>query len=245
MLRYSFPGCGGDCVVLRMLLGLGCMALSLSACAGPNVGKDVPRGSRAYEVMPAAQPDVAQAEYRIGPLDTIDITVFQEPDLSTKGVQVDASGNIAIPLVGKVQASGKTASELAQAIEARLGEKYLQNPQVTVIVSGSVSQKVVVEGEVTEPGVYPIHGATTLLEALSLAKGETRVAALKEVLIFRTTNGQRMGAVFDVNKIRRGDAEDPQILGNDLVVVGYSNVRGVWRDILQTSPLIAVFRPVL
>lgn len=233
----------GDVRVIKIVCGFGCAALLLSACAGPNAGKDLPRGASAYGVVPATQPDAAQAEYRIGPLDTIDITVFQEPDLSTKGIQVDASGNVAVPLAGKLQAAGSTASELATAIEAKLGERYLQHPQVTVTVSGSVSQKVIVEGEVTEPGVYPIHGSTTLLEALSLAKGETRVSSLKEVLVFRTVNGQRTGAVFDVSRIRRGTAQDPQILGNDVVVVGYSNVRGLWRDFLQTTPLIAVLRP--
>lgn len=227
----------------RGLVEAGLWALALAGCAGPNAGRTLPRGAAAYRAMPAGQPGLAQADYRIGPLDTLDITVFQEPDLSAKAVPVDAAGRITVPLAGSIAAAGCTAAELGQAIERKLGARFLQHPQVTVTVATAVSQKVVVEGEVAEPGTYALHGPTGLLEALSLAKGETRVAALKEVLVFRVVNGQRTGAVFDVNRIRRGDAPDPAILGNDLVVVGYSNVRGWWRDFLQTSPLIAAFRP--
>lgn len=220
------------------------IAFCLAGCGGPNVGAGLPHGAAAYGVIPAASPGAATADYRIGPLDSIGITVFQEPELSAQKVQVDASGNVAVPLVGSVAAAGKTASQLADELERRFGEKYLVNPQVTVVVSSSVSQKVVVQGEVTEPGVYEIKGPTTLLEALSMAKGETRVAALKEVAVFRTVNGQRMGAVFDIEQIRRGDSEDPAIVGNDVVVVGFSNSKSVWRDILSAAPLLNVFRPL-
>jgi polysaccharide export outer membrane protein len=225
-------------------IGLALLPAFLASCAGPNAGADLPRGASAYSTFPAASQNTAPQNYRIGPLDTIDISVYQEPDLSTKGVQVDASGNISVPLVGTVAATGKTAPELAQLLNQLYGKDYLEHPQVTVVVVGSASQKVVVQGQVTEPGVYDIKGPTTLLEAISLAKGETRVAALKEVVVFRTVGGRRMGAVFNVDSIRRGEAEDPQLLGNDLVVVGYSNSRGLWRDVLATAPLLNVFRPL-
>jgi polysaccharide export outer membrane protein len=217
---------------------------SLAACAGSNASPSLPRGEAAYQVIPSSQPDRTAQDYKIGPLDSVDITVFQEPDLSAKNLAVDASGNIAMPLVGAVSASGKTASELSAELERRLAQKYLVDPQVTVTVSGSVSQKVIVQGQVTQPGVYEIKGPTTLLEAVSMAKGETRIAALKEVVVFRTVNGQRMGAVFDVESIRRGDAKDPEVLGNDVVVVGYSNSKSLWRDVLSTTPLLTVFRPL-
>lgn len=217
--------------------------VSLTGCAGTNAARDLPRGQGAYAAIPARDNGERVEDYRIGPLDTIDLTVFQEPDLSARAVPVDASGAIAVALIGRVEAAGRTATELSADIERRLGERYLVRPQVTVTVTGSVSQKVIVQGEVTEPGVYQIRGTTTLLEALSLAKGETRVAALKEVVVFRTTAGQRTGAVFDVARIRRGEAADPAILGNDTVVVGYSNSRGLWRDALTAAPILAIFRP--
>ncbi|WP_324808314.1 polysaccharide biosynthesis/export family protein [Sphingomonas sp. LY29] len=228
----------------RSRLCLLLLVFSLSACAGKNVGPGLARGDAAYQSIVAAPVDQSVRDYRIGPLDTIDVAVFQEPELTLKAVQIDAAGNLAFPLIGTVPASGRTAAELSEEIARRLGERYLVDPQVTVVVAGSVSQKVVVQGQVTEPGVYEIKGPTTLLEALSMAKGETRTAALKEVVVFRIVNGQRMGGVFDVASIRRGEAGDPALLGNDVVVVGYSNTKGLWRDVLAAAPLLNVFRPL-
>lgn len=218
-----------------------CIALAaLTACAtAPNL----PAGPSAYAVIPAPDSDQA-ADYRIGAQDQISITVFQEPELSLQDVRVDASGNILLPLIGAVRAAARTSAELSQEIAERLDARFLVDPQVSVIVSSSVSQKVTVEGSVTEPGVYEVRGQTTLLEALAMAKGPSRVAALDEVAVFRTIDGERMGAMFDVEAIRRGDAADPEILGNDTVVVGLSNVKAIWRDALAAIPALAIFRPL-
>ncbi|HJQ15600.1 MAG TPA: polysaccharide biosynthesis/export family protein [Allosphingosinicella sp.] len=230
--------------MLKRLLSLFAL-MTVAACATSGANRsNLPHGSAAYQVIPPAAPGEMSADYKIGPLDSIDVNVYQEPDLSVKKVQVDASGNVALPLVGTVAASGKTASELSKELATRFEAKYLNNPQVTVVVASSVSQKVVVQGEVTEPGVYEIKGPTTLLEAISLAKGETRVAALKDVAVFRNVNGQRMGAVFDINSIRAGQAKDPELVGNDVVVVGFSAGKSMWRDVLSATPLLNIFRPL-
>lgn len=219
---------------------------ALAGCASASPPSNLPSGAEAYSVIPAAHADAhAAADYRIGALDTIDVTVFEEPDLSVKATQVDASGNIALPLVGTVAAQGKTAADLSKELEDLFGAKYLRNPQVTVTVAASVSQKVSVQGEVTQPGIYPLTGPTTLLDVISMAKGETEVAKLQEVVVFRSVNGQRMGAVFNVASIRRGEAADPVIEGNDLVVVGYSAARRFWRDVVSTAPIFSVFRPII
>lgn len=222
---------------------LAVLAHSGAASAATNLAS----GASAYSVISAtsATANTNVGDYRIGALDTVDVSVYQEPDLSAKALQVDASGQIALPLVGTVQASGKTAAELSKELERVLGGKYLRNPQVTVTVAASVSQKVSVQGEVREPGVYPLSGPTTLLGVISMAKGETEVAKLQEVVVFRNVNGQRMGAVFNVASIRRGEAADPVIEGNDLVVVGYSAARRFWRDVVSTAPIFSVFRPII
>ena len=228
----------------RLFLSL--VLATLTACGGgQQLGANLPSGAAAYAIIPAASGSASLADYKIGPLDSVDIAVFQEPELSSKGVQVDAAGRVALPLVGTVDAAGKTASELSRELERKFGEKYLNNPQVTVTVAGSVSQKVAVQGEVTQPGVYELKGPTTLLEVLSLAKGETDVASLREVVVFRTIGGKRMGAVFDVSTIRRGVANDPQVQGNDLVIVGASAARQFWRNVMTTTPLFNVFRPLV
>jgi polysaccharide export outer membrane protein len=224
----------------RVAVVLLAISTALAGCSHPS---QLPSGVAAYGVIPAPSTEQAVQDYHIGPLDKINITVFGEEDLSLDDVQVDAAGNILLPLVGKVQAGGKTANELSVEVANRLSEQYLKNPQVSVIVSSSVSQKVIVEGSVNEAGVFEIRGQTTLLEALAMAKGVSRVADLKQVVVFRDIKGQREGALFDVSAITKGEANDPAILGNDVVVVGVSHVKAAWRDFLTTAPLIAVFRP--
>lgn len=228
---------------MKMLGLLMLPAMILGACAGSTVGSSLPRGAMAYNVIPLAQTNRLPEDYRIGPLDALDITVLQEPELSSKMIPVDAFGNVNLPLVGDIRAGGKTAAELSKEIATRYGEKYLKNPQVSVVVSKPVAQKVVVQGAVTEPGVYQIDGPTTLLGALSLAKGETDVAAMNDVAVFRTVNGQRMGAVFDVASIRNGQADDPEIRSNDLIIVGTSGTKSMWRDIISSMPILNIFRP--
>ena len=224
------------------LAALGAIGSAATAAApGSSTRDPIANGPSAR--FPVAATGQAPQDYRIGPLDKISITVFQEPDLSVKDVQVEASGQILLPLIGTVQASGKTSSELSREITARLGERYLQSPQVSVLVSASVSQRVTVEGSVREPGIYEIQGQTTLLQALAMARGPSQVAQAKDVVIFRVIDGKRMGARFNVADIRTGKADDPQIVGNDVVVVGLSRIKAVWRDVLTAAPLAAIFRP--
>lgn len=187
-------------------------------------------------------PAAVQADYVIGPLDKLAITVFQVPDLTLPSVQVDASGRINLPLIGAVQAGGKTAPQLSTEIAARLKENYLQSPQVSVLVAEATSQKITVEGAVIQPGVYDISGPTTLLQAVAMARGPDRVADLRRVAIFRTIDGKRAAAVFDLNAIRRGQAPDPAVAGNDVVVVQGSGAKSVWQDVIRAAPIIGVFR---
>jgi polysaccharide export outer membrane protein len=223
-------------------LSLGLLAC-LSACASDTINSNIPRGVSAYQIIPASATSVAPEEYHIGPLDALDITVLQEPELSTKAAPVDAFGNVNLALIGDVKAGGKTANELAREIAERYRQRYLRNPQVSVVVAKPVAQKIAVQGEVVQPGVYPIEGPTTLLGALSLAKGETRTAALNDVVVFRNVQGQRAAASFDIREIRSGRAADPQIRTNDMIIVGYSKSKRMWRDVISSMPLLNIFRP--
>lgn len=228
---------------MKNLLPIICSFAILPACASNQISADLPRGASAYSVIPSPSPTRVADDYRIVPFDGLDITVFDEPELSPKAVPVDAHGNVNLPLIGDVMAAGKTANQLAQEIEAKYTVKYLRSPHASVVVSSPVPQKVTVQGEVVQPGIYDIKGPTTLLGALSLAKGETEIASLDQVVVFRTVGGRRMGAVFDVKAIRAGEAEDPQILSNDMVVVGYSAAKRMWNNIVSALPLTRIFRP--
>jgi polysaccharide export outer membrane protein len=227
--------------VRRVVIATG-LALSCAGCSGMNAAKDLPHGAAAYSVMPPPDATTPSAAYKIGPLDILKVTVFQEKDLSFDQIQVDAAGNLAFPLIGTVHAAGDTALELSNAIAAELGKEYLVNPQVSVSVASSVSQNVTVEGDVNQPGVYAINGTETLLTALAQAQSPTDVAKLNQVVIFRNIDGKRAGAVFDVEAIREGRVPDPEVLGGDVIVVGFDRVKGAFRDLFKTAPFFYIFR---
>lgn len=174
----------------------------------------------------------------IGPLDTIQVDVFNVPDL-TREMQVDASGRIAMPLVGTIDARGRTAAELAQAVEVALRGRYVRNPEVTVNIKSSVSQVVTIDGQVIEPGLYPVTNQMTLLRAIASAKGLSEFARQEDVVILRTVGGRKMAGLYNIAAIRRGAYDDPPIYANDVVVVGDSPQRRMFRDFVSLAPLLA------
>lgn len=215
----------------------------LTACAGS--GRDPATTTAATTIDPLALQaanSTINDDYRIGATDLLKVTVFQVPDLSFDELRVDASGLIEMPLIGSVVAAGLTPSELSQELRDRLSERYLQNPRVTVTVSEAASQKVTIDGAVTKPGVYEMRGRTTLLQAIAMAEGPTRIADLESVAIFRRVNDQRMVAVFDLRAIRNGEADDPVVRGDDVVVVDTSRLNAVMRDVVSALPGLAIFR---
>jgi polysaccharide export outer membrane protein len=216
----------------------GLLPLALAACASTSAGSP---SREAYVHFPAPNPEASVQDYRIGPGDTLSINTFQEKDLTLDHVEVDASGNILLPLIGSVHAAGLSSGALATEVQTRLARRYLRDPQVSIIVVSAVSQKVTVEGSVIQAGVFELKGEVTLLQALALAKGPNRTARLGRVVIFRTIDNQRQYAVFDINQIRRGAMPDPQIIGNDLVVVPFSTGKGAFRDLLVALPVLGVF----
>jgi polysaccharide export outer membrane protein len=217
------------------------MIVSLTSCSGQRVEPGFARGAEAARLL-GTEGLGAPTEYRIAPTDVIRLQVLYEEDLSAERLQVDAVGNIMVPLIGQVRASGLTEAELAAIVRQRLSE-FLKRPDVTISVVTATRQRVVVEGFVTEPGVYDIAGSATLLEVLARAKSPTNRAALEQIVVIRMINGRRHGAVFNLDRIRTGIDPDPTILGGDRVVVGYSALRGAFRDILTAGPLLAIFRP--
>lgn len=213
--------------------------LALGGCFSPSAG--LPKDDAAYAIMPPAAPGGGLDLYRIGVLDTLSIRVFQEPELSFDEVSVDASGFINFPLVGQIEAVGKTPQQLSDELESGLGSRFIRDPQVVVGVVESAAQRVTVSGSVVEPGVYEIAGASSLVESIARAKGLTDRAVDDEVLVFREIDGERFGAVFNLRHIQEGRAPDPQIRGGDRIVVGYSTLRGAYQDFLRAAPILNVF----
>ncbi|MGN7161594.1 polysaccharide biosynthesis/export family protein [Sphingomonas sp. SAFR-052] len=174
----------------------------------------------------------------IGPLDTIQVDVFNVPDLSRE-MQVDAGGRIAMPLAGTIDARGKTAEELASTIEAALRAKYVRDPGVTINIKNSVSQVVTIDGQVVEPGLYPVTNQMTLMRVIASAKGLSEFARQNDVVILRTVGERRMAGLYNVAAIRQGAYDDPPVYANDVIVVGDSPQRRLFRDFVSLSPLLA------
>jgi polysaccharide export outer membrane protein len=173
-------------------------------------------------------------------MDVVAIDVFREQDL-TREVRVEENGEISLPLVGRVQAAGKTTAELEREIATRLQVAMLENPSVSVRVKEFMSQRVTVEGAVSQPGVYPLTSRTSLLQMIATAHGLDEMANPGACVVFRVVDGQRYAAAFDIRQIRAGRMVDPELLGGDTVVVDYSGIRANYRDFLSLYPLFSVF----
>jgi polysaccharide export outer membrane protein len=189
-------------------------------------------------------PTVATLEqdYRIAPLDTLKVTVFQVPDLSGE-FEVDLTGQVSLPLIGGVKAVDRTVRELQAELKSRYHPNYLRNPDIAVAVKASTRHAVTLDGAVEQPGLYPVTGPMTLLQAIASARGTSEDANPRRVAIFRQIQGQRMAAAFDLTSIRRGEAEDPRVYSGDIIVVDGSSNKALQRQLLQTLPVLAIFKP--
>jgi polysaccharide export outer membrane protein len=174
----------------------------------------------------------------IGPFDKLSISVFGIRELERE-VQTDGEGNFSYPFVGTVHAAGKTAEQVAEIVRARLDQRYVKRPQVTVNLSESKSQIFAVDGQVNRPGQYPLQGEGTLMRSIAAAGGIGEFAKLDDVLIFRRVAGQQYVGIYNLGAIRRGNYADPQIFANDVIVVGDSPQRRFFKDILQAAPLLS------
>ena len=227
--------------MLRVLL-TAIAALSLGACAStpPLRSSEAVTVVTSTELPPPHGTDLYAQDrpYLIGPFDKIRIDVFGIPELSERIVQVDAGGRASFPLAGSFQAAGLTPNQVAEELTRRLSGNYIRDPQVTVNLEETVSQVVTVDGQVVRPGLYPVVGRMTLMRAVATAGGTGEFARLDDVVVFRTVAGQRYAALYNLRAIRRGAYGDPEIFANDIVVVGDSQARRLFRDILQATPLI-------
>jgi polysaccharide export outer membrane protein len=219
---------------LAILLGV----IVLAACQ-PSLKSELPQGPAAYETIGpvAAQPQT----YLLRPGDKVSVAIYQEEELSQASLLVDEAGKITLPLIGEIQAAGLSASQLSRGIEAAYGQRYLRDPRANVVLLEVRPRTISVEGQVVRPGVYELQQGYTLLSAMALSGSPTEQAKLDEVLVFRTVDGQRLGGRFDLTEIRSGRMPDPQLAAGDVIVVGFSSVRGIYRDILQAIPALGTF----
>ena len=162
------------------------------------------------------------AEYRINPLDIIEITIFMEDDLQQR-YRVSQTGTISYPFVGAVTVAGLTVAELEQKLTSVLRPDYFVDPQITVYVEEYHSRRIYVLGAVKKPGSYPIppEKELSVLESISLAGGFTKVAAANKTRVIRLENGREKSFMVKVGDITRdGDKKsDIRLKANDIVIV--------------------------
>ena len=161
--------------VLVLTLILSCLS-TLAGCARPS-----------QEIIEEASN--SSKDFLLGPEDVLDIVIWKNEDLSQKGVVIRPDGKVSMPLIGEVQASGRTANQLASQISARLKE-YKDNPVVTVGVKEVNSYYVYVLGEVSKPGKYQLKSHATVLQAVAIASGFTNYASRNKMKVIRHVQGE-------------------------------------------------------
>lgn len=228
---------------MRFLLAL-VGSMLLLGCAGGSATYGGAPGLKLVQTGDLPAPGVedlraSDRPYRVGPFDKLTIDVFGSADLSNREVQVDASGRITFPLIGTIEVAGKTPGEIGDTMASLFRGRFIKNPQVTVNLKEIVSQTVTIGGEVKKPGVYPIVGRMTLMTAIASAEGWTDISNKGNVVVFRTVGKTEFAAVYNVKAIERGTYSDPEIFANDIVMVGESQSRKIWKDFLGASPLLA------
>jgi polysaccharide biosynthesis/export protein len=170
--------------------------------------------------LAAALPSVAQdVGYTVKPGDTLLISVWKEPDLQGP-VLVTPDGAFAFPLVGQVDARGKTVTALQKTVTERL-QKYISDPVVTVSVQDIKGNKIYVIGQVLKPGEFVVNPRVDVMQALSMAGGTTPFASLSNIIILRRTGPEQVSLRFDYTDVSKGRnlQQNIELQSGDIVVV--------------------------
>jgi protein involved in polysaccharide export with SLBB domain len=202
--------------------GLACAlaAASTGPARAADAGEPSPRGGRAE--APATAPD---REYLLQPQDILRIFIFQHDDLNkqTEAVRISDTHTISLPLVNTIDLRGRTARQAEEVIRAAYDRDYLVNPQVSVIVVKYAERSVNVVGQVNNAGrvLFPQEKGLTIVEAIALAGGQTRLADLKKVRLTRkTSEGETVVEEIDVDALmKRGGRDAVQLQRDDVLFI--------------------------
>jgi len=199
----------------RLVAALVVSLFALDGCKGP---KELERGQPLVRSEVPPMPEVAGRGNTLGTGDLLEIKVFQEQELSGQ-YRISPEGTIDFPLCGKVEVAGQTASRAADAIKACLGNGYLKNPQVSVLIREFNSKKIFVFGEVQKPGTFPFEDNMTVVQAITLAGGFTKVASKNNTNVTRLVEGQERKIRVPVEDIGVGRERNFALRPGDIVFV--------------------------
>jgi len=210
--------CGLQVLTLFVLASVGVFAQSDHPAAQAVPAADASNNASDHVIATKALP--SDDAYVIGANDVLAINVWKEPDVS-RSVPVRSDGKISLPLVGELQASGQTPRQLEQEIAKRL-QSYISEPEVTVIVTESKSQKVNILGMVTRPGAYLLTSSTTILDAVAMAGGFKDFAKQKSIYVLRQVpDGTQKRIPFNYKEVIKGKNPEQNIRlqAGDTVVI--------------------------
>ena len=188
------------------------LALLLSGCSTPERLPPPP--------MQADRPD----DYRLSVNDLLDFRIYQEPDFDAV-IRVAGDGTAIFPMIGRVQIAGKTIGEATEYLRSRYMEGYLTNPQVNLTVRTYARKLFTILGQVQRPGTYPIEGgeSVSLLQAIGMAGGYTRIANPSKVILKRREGGTENVYEFNAKKMARSGADSSfRIIPGDVITVSES-----------------------
>jgi len=209
--------------VLPMAMLAGCNSTSGTNTALSSVKKtdnsspNIDGNLRVVDHLPPPQNTREGADQLISASDILEIDVFQVDELD-RTVRVDSNGRISMPLIGVVQAAGKTIPAVELELENKYGVKYLQSPDITIYMKESAGQRLTMDGQFSKPGIYATNSNTTLLQAVAVAGGLSKIADERKIFIFRQIGAQKLVANFSLKEIRDGKKADPRLFGGDVVV---------------------------
>ena len=175
-------------------------------------------------LLPAAARAAAPDNYTLQPNDLVEIKVFQEPDLTTTA-RIAADGSITFPLIGNITLGGRTVSGATASIRGALAKDYIVDPQVTMTVTDYAKRRFTVLGQVQKGGtlIYPENEKLTLLQAIGLAGGYTKIADPGHITLKRQVGGKDTVFKLDAKSMARGTASsDFVVLPGDTITVGES-----------------------
>jgi polysaccharide export outer membrane protein len=207
-----------------------CSAILLAGSVGSAYAmQQGPRPQPTGAAQAAARPAVPPADvpagvplpagYVIGPEDVLDVVFWRDKDMSAE-VSVRPDGRITLPLINEVQAAGLTPEQLRETLTSAAA-KFVEEPNVSVVVKTINSRKVFITGQVSKPGVYALTAPTTVMQLIAMAGGLLEFAESKKIIVMRSENGRPVAYPFNYKDVlnRKNLKQNIELKPGDTVVV--------------------------
>ena len=202
---------------------------------------------RIVETLPPPQNTRQGADQLIAENDVLDISIYQVNELD-RTLRVDSNGLIKMPLIGTMKAAGKTIPALELEMKKKYDAKYLQSSDISIHMKDSAGQKITMDGEFIRPNIYPSTSTLTLLQAVALAGGLSKIADEGKIFVFRQHKAQKLVANYSIEDIRAGKSRDPRLFGGDVAVaftskskIATENLKDALGIALSATSLVSPF----